>query len=127
MKGSGTVRRGGLVSKLRMSFVFSAGNQEKKRQSETEKREKQKASSKISAQAQLDIRVQAMAGQEQHTHARPEQVYVASEKEKKKPKKQTNNYYHIALQHNLTHRSQNIPWKGSTIILLYSGTKGEMP
>lgn len=47
MKGSGTVRRGGLVSKLRMSFVFSAGDQEDRRQSETEKREKQKALSKL--------------------------------------------------------------------------------
>lgn len=53
MKGSGTVRRGGLVSILRMSFVFSAANQEDKRQNETEKREKQKALSKISAQAQI--------------------------------------------------------------------------
>lgn len=31
------------------------------------------------------------------------------------------------LQHSLTHRCENIPGKGSTIISLYSSTEGEMP
>lgn len=34
MKGSGTVRRAGLESKLRMSFVFSAGREEERKRKE---------------------------------------------------------------------------------------------
>lgn len=103
-----------------MSFVFSAGNQEEKRQSEKEQREKQKASSEISAGAQLDI-TESKLGPDQNTHKHSDHVCVPSEKEK------NHNYYRVALQHNLTHRSQNVPRKGSTIVSLYTGTKGETP
>lgn len=108
-----------------MSFVFSAANQEDKRQNETEKREKQKALSKISAQAQLNITESKLQPDKNTTRIRAQNKFMLIVKRKKNPK--PNNHYHVALQHNLTHRSQNIPWKGSTIISLYSSTKGEMP
>lgn len=82
MKGSGTVRRGGLVSKFRMSFVFSAGSHEEKRQSETGKREKQKGSSKILTLRHSSILQSPSYGMTTHS----EQVYVAREKEKNNKK-----------------------------------------
>lgn len=76
MKGSGTVRRGGLVSKFRMSFVFSAGSHEEKRQSETGKREKQKGS--ILTLRHSSILQSPSYGMTTHS----KQVYIAREKEK---------------------------------------------
>ena len=89
MKGSGTVRRGGLLSKLRMSFVFSAGNEEEKRQSETEKREKQKASSKISAKAQLSVTESKLRPDKNHTHMHAQNKFTLLVKRNKKPKTKT--------------------------------------
>lgn len=42
MKGSGTVRRGGLESKLRMSFVFSAGREEERKRKGRVNREEER-------------------------------------------------------------------------------------
>lgn len=78
MKGSGTVRREGLVSKLRMSFVFSAGTQEEKRQSETEQRNKPKASSKISV-------LESRPWPDKNTHTQNQFVLPGKGKKEGKP------------------------------------------
>lgn len=71
------------MSRLRMSFVFSAGNQGEKRQSETEKREKQKASSQISAQAQPNITEPKQGPDKNNTHMNAQNKFMLVVKRKK--------------------------------------------
>lgn len=75
MNGSGTVRRGGLASKLRMSFVFSAGKQEEKRQSEGEKSRKRQAKSQHRHSSVLEPKL----GPDSNKRAYSEQVSVKKE------------------------------------------------
>lgn len=72
-----------------MSFVFSAANQEDKRQNETEKRKAESIEQNLSTGTAQYYRVQATAWQEQHTHPCSEQVYVDSWEKKKKIQNQT--------------------------------------
>lgn len=121
MKGSGTVRRGGLESKLRMSFVFSAGREEERKRKGRLNREEERRKHR----AQPQHRHSPSSGLIQpHTGTLTKRALLLKGiKNQTKP----NYCYHVALQHHLTHRSQNIPWQGRAVISLHSSTKGERP